>query len=136
MKLASIDIGTNTILMTISEYDEVNNRLIILKDIHNVARLGEGVDNNKYICDAAIERARAILNEYKQICVADGVHHILACATSAMRDAQNSKDVIDIFSSILDSQVEIIAGELEAKLSFIGTIDSNKLSAVIDIGGR
>lgn len=135
MNIASIDIGTNTVLMTIANYDSENRTLNILKDCHNIARLGEGVDKNRSISQKAMERAENILLKYKEIALTNNVIRILACGTSALRDAQNKEEVINRLSEKLESQIEIIDGESEAKFSFIGTVDNSEPSAVIDIGG-
>src|SRR5688500_4739078 len=95
---AAIDIGTNTLLMLISE--EQNGVLKIIRDEHSIARLGEGVDAFKTIQPKAIERAITILKKYREICDELGVSQIRAVATSAMRDAKNRGEVCEIFKNI------------------------------------
>lgn len=133
-RYAAIDIGTNTILMMIAELDQ-NKQLRVVHDIHKIARLGEDLGENGYICDAAIERAKTILIEYKEICTKEQVSKIRICATSAMRDASNSDFVKEEFGNIFQTELNIISGLEEAKLSFLGTVEASEKSTVIDIGG-
>lgn len=132
--LASIDIGTNTILMTIATGDSPSN-FKILEDIHSIARLGEGVSKTKIISQDAVKRAELILKDYRLILDKHKVERVLAVCTSAMRDARNGLEIIHLFEKILNGKVIIIEGEKEANLSFYGTIEDPLESAVIDIGG-
>ncbi len=133
-RIASIDIGTNTILMMIADKfpdGEIN----VIEDQHALARLGEDLSKNNKIKKTAINRAIDILQRYKILINALKVNQIRAVATSAMRDASNADDVIKLFENILESEVRIISGEQEAFFSFIGTIESELPSIVVDIGG-
>jgi exopolyphosphatase / guanosine-5'-triphosphate,3'-diphosphate pyrophosphatase len=133
-RIAAIDIGTNTILMVIGEKAH-DGKLIILRDEHDIARLGEGVDSNKLIQPIAIERAKKILTKYKAICDSLQVDKIVAAGTSALRDSSNKDEVCWEFASILNSEINIIPGETEANLSFLGTAEGLSPSLVLDIGG-
>ncbi len=133
MKIASIDIGTNTILLLIIEY--TNGKYEIIEDHHKIARLGEGLDKSGEISAEAIERATKILDIYHNRIIQQNVSNIVTVATSAMRDAKNSNVVKDIFEKIIESKIEIIEGKEEARLSFLGSIEDDKLNTVIDIGG-
>jgi exopolyphosphatase/guanosine-5'-triphosphate,3'-diphosphate pyrophosphatase len=134
MKLSSIDIGTNTLLIVIAEQQD-NKQLNILHDIHSIARLGEGVDKTGIIKEEALERAVVIAQEYERICVQEGVTHKVAIATSAVRDATNGVAVCRKLSQVLGCEVRTISGDEEARLSFIGTSESLNKTTVIDIGG-
>lgn len=134
MRIASIDIGTNTILMLIVE-SIGNSEFQILNQQFSTPRLGEGVDKNGIISQNAIDRALEVLSNYKKICNDYKVDVIKAVGTSALRDAKNSSEVLKIFKSILNYDVEVISGENEAYLSFIGSVNSTKRSLLIDIGG-
>ncbi|ROL61350.1 hypothetical protein D9V86_06230 [Bacteroidetes/Chlorobi group bacterium ChocPot_Mid] len=134
-RYATIDIGTNTILILIAESDN-KETFKVITDEHSLARLGQGIgSNHKRILDEAIERAKKILINYKSICNKYNVEKIYAVATSAMRDAENRDDVKRTFEEIIDSEIEIISGEKEARFSFSGAIEDDNDSVVIDIGG-
>jgi len=133
MKIASIDIGTNTILLLIAEF--IDSKLEIIEDYHNIARLGEGLDKSGYISESAISRALKILEFYSERIEFHNIKTIEIVATSAMRDANNSFEVKRSLESIIKSNIYIIEGKEEAKYSFIGSIEDDKLNTVIDIGG-
>lgn len=134
MKIASIDIGTNTILMLIADVD-LSGNINVIHEEFAIARLGENTDKTAIICEDAIIRASKILEQYKNICRAHNVDIILPVATSAMREATN-KDIAKLkFESILGFPLIIINGETEALLSYIGTVASDETALLIDIGG-
>lgn len=136
MICASIDIGTNTLLLLIAEV--INGKIDkVLTDEHQIARLGEGLDKSGIISDNAIMRATRLLYDYKNIITEHKVELVRASATSAMRDASNSGDVKELFETILNSPIEIIAGIDEARISYLGSLEelSDKSDIVLDIGG-
>lgn len=132
--LSAIDIGSNTILMLIAK-DLGNKQYEIVKDVHAIARLGEGLAQTGIINNQSILRAEKILEEYKRICENFGVIQIKSVATSAIRESKNGLEVSQRLSSVLGSNIEIISGNEEAYLSFIGTVDTDDLCTVVDIGG-
>ncbi|NLO18562.1 MAG: hypothetical protein GX121_01570 [Ignavibacteria bacterium] len=132
-RFASFDIGSNTILMLIVEKD--SNKLKVLRDEQAIARLGENVWETNSISDEAIHRAEAILKKFKSICDKVQVKKIFAIASSAIREARNGKAVAGALSNILDTEINIISGNKEAELSYLGTVENEEPSLVIDIGG-
>ena len=134
MRIASIDIGTNTLLLLIGEV-QADGSLSIVHDEHSIARLGEGVHASKCINEKAIERASDILHRYRHLCESFQVEKISIVATSAMRDADNAEYVCSILSSIIQSPISIISGKEEAYLSYIGSKESFNNPTIIDIGG-
>lgn len=132
-KIASIDIGTNTILMTIATSD--GGVLTTIRDEHSIARLGEGVNKSGKLKDEAIDRSAKILENYYTICQTENVSKILPVGTSALRDSSNAADALRRFENILRCPVRLISGDEEARLSFMGTAESSKKSFVVDIGG-
>jgi exopolyphosphatase / guanosine-5'-triphosphate,3'-diphosphate pyrophosphatase len=134
MTVAAIDIGTNTLLMTIGRREQ-NHSITILHDAHNIARLGEGVDENKMIQPQALARAVAILEEYRALCKEYHVDHIVAVTTSAVRDAANRSAVLEAMSSAVGAPILMISGEDEARYSFLGGAETDACVTVMDIGG-
>ncbi|MBL7992666.1 MAG: Ppx/GppA family phosphatase [Candidatus Kapabacteria bacterium] len=141
MKIASIDIGTNTLLLLLGEHNNTvksdfqTTDIVILNDIHSIARLGEGVSRTGVISDEAFARSADILHHYKYLCDAHNVAHITAVATSAVRDAQNGHSVCERLGAILNCEIHCISGDEEARFSFIGTNETGDLCTVVDIGG-
>ncbi|HOM06034.1 MAG TPA: hypothetical protein PLU67_11165 [Candidatus Kapabacteria bacterium] len=131
---AGIDIGTNTILMTIAKGTSPSE-FVVLDDVHSIARLGEDVDKTGLISASAIKRAELILKDYAQIMNKHKVDTALSVCTSSMRLAKNNLEVLQLFKKILGCEVIIVSGEVEAELSFTGTIETPDEALVIDIGG-
>lgn len=134
MPYAAIDIGTNTVLLLVGEVSG-DGSLVVLHDSHAIARLGQGVDKQRNISSEAITRAEIILQNYRKICADYGVSHIDAVATSAVRDTANRERVIEALSAALHAPVRCIAGDEEARLSFLGAAEHSHLCTVVDIGG-
>ncbi len=138
MRVAALDIGTNTALMLIAERGE-NSSLIIIRDEHSIARLGEGVDKTHRISDAAYSRLHDILTRYKVIIDESNIDRVVAVGTSAMRDATNRNDIISRVKNEFGIAVDVISGIEEAHLTYRGATfeipSDSSLTAVIDIGG-
>ncbi len=133
-KIASVDIGTNTLLMLVG-YSLDKNNVFISSDNHSIARLGEDVDRTKHIGYEARERAKTILRSYKTQCDEQGVVRIVAVATSAVRDAVNGQEVCEELAAVIGAEIRVISGEEEARLSFFGSVETDERCTVIDIGG-
>ena len=133
-RLAAIDIGTNTILMVIAEVEKDSSYKII-SDSHEIARLGEGLGKTGRISDDAIERGKTILSKYSIVCNENQVDKINVVCTSALRDAENSANVIHAFKSVINAEFDIISGLEEAQMSYSGTAENYSQTVVIDIGG-
>jgi len=140
MRIATIDIGTNTILMLIAEI-EPNGQINILGDYHYIARIGEGVDQHCVIQEKAFERAYNVFLELKKIAESSKVDKIIAFGTSALRSAKNRDVFLNFIKKELSIEVKVISNEEEAKLTYLGAafdyLQSNLIYDIlaIDIGG-
>ncbi len=136
----TIDIGTNTMLMLIADYDKETSLVRTLLDIQRVPRLGKGVDSNRNILPESIQKAIDILNEYKGISSEYKSKTITATATSFIRDAHNRDEFIKSVKDSTGIQIEILSGSDEAKWTYLGGIYDkldNSIGRIttIDIGG-
>ncbi len=136
-RVAAIDCGTNSIRLLIADISGSN-----LREIYRgmeIVRLGQGVDKNKSFHPDAIDRTLRATELFAGEIKKRGVQAIRFCATSATRDAANRELFIDGVNAILGVEPEVISGEQEAELSFIGaTYQLNQIGApylVVDIGG-
>jgi exopolyphosphatase/guanosine-5'-triphosphate,3'-diphosphate pyrophosphatase len=104
-----------------------------------IVRLGQGVDQNKAFHPAAIARTLSAVEKFSAQISSKGVEKVRFCATSATRDAANRQVFIDGVMKILGVEVEVIPGEEEAELSFIGATKELPQKEgpflVVDIGG-
>ena len=136
-RVAAIDCGTNSIRLLIADisagsFREIDRRM-------EIVRLGQGVDQNKSFHPDAIERTLAAVSDFALEISRRGVSRVRFCATSATRDASNRAIFIEGVKSILGVEPEVISGEEEARLSFLGATqelhDSESPFLVVDIGG-
>ncbi|MCZ7555617.1 MAG: Ppx/GppA family phosphatase [Bacteroidia bacterium] len=138
MRVASIDIGTNTILMLIADLAE-NGTLTVLSDEQRIARVGKGVDKTGAIAWEAFSRSESILEEYLATARSMRVDVIRATGTSALRDAHNREDYLNYMQQRLDLDIEILDGADEALWTYGGAIsgftERKGRFAVLDIGG-
>lgn len=136
MKVAAIDMGTNTFLCLIAEKSQ--EQITVKKDLYRVVRLGEGVAQNKHFTPQALARAKECLEWFCQEIQAEGVNKVLAAATAAARDVDNSGEIRHICQA-LNIPLEIIEGTREAELTYRGACydlsPQPKSRLVIDIGG-
>ncbi|MBS1969133.1 MAG: Ppx/GppA family phosphatase [Bdellovibrionales bacterium] len=137
MKVAALDLGTNTFLCLIVEGDKSGIKRV-LSDQAKVVRLGQGVDRTGAFHPEALARAKTCLTEFKKEIDRHGVDRILAMATSAARDASNGKELFKIGED-LGIPIEIIPGADEARITFAGategSIQGKENCVVIDVGG-
>jgi exopolyphosphatase/guanosine-5'-triphosphate,3'-diphosphate pyrophosphatase len=138
MKVAALDLGTNTFLCLIAEGDAKNGITKVHKDLMKVVRLGQDIDKTKQLHPEALKRAKACLEEFKKEIDAQKVDKILAMATSAARDATNGEELFKIGRE-LNIPIEIIPGEDEARITYqgatAGRAADGKTLLVIDVGG-
>ncbi len=136
-RVASIDIGTNTILLLIAEMKE--GALEPLLEKETVVRLGEDLQKNGFLSEGAMERGIQTLSQYLEACHEMKVQRIFAVGTSALREAKNTGDFLKMVEEKLNLSIEIISGEEEAQLSFLAVTrdlkEPRKPILVIDVGG-
>jgi exopolyphosphatase/guanosine-5'-triphosphate,3'-diphosphate pyrophosphatase len=141
VKVAGIDMGTNSTRLLVGEIDHRDGALVTLDRRMTITRLGEGVDASRQLAPAAIERTLAALREYRSaIDALGGVDAIRATATSAARDATNRDDFFGPAAEIIGTELELLPGAEEAALSFLGATNDLGGAAdapylVVDIGG-
>lgn len=138
MKIGTIDIGTNSMRLLTAVYE--NGKLIDRKKYINTTRIGQGVDDKGYISKEAIDRNIEALKEFKAICDKEGCDYVYCMGTSALRDSKNSSEFIELAKKETSVDVEIITGERESNLGFLGVLegvekDDSEEILVIDIGG-
>lgn len=138
MNIASIDIGSNTVLMLIAEVDLQTKHLSTIKNYYEMPRLAKGLKSSGRISDEKIYSLFKILENYKSEIEKYSCSKIIATATNAFRIANNANDIIDEVKKKFDINIEVIEGQDEAVYSYLGASSlskENQLNAVIDIGG-
>jgi exopolyphosphatase / guanosine-5'-triphosphate,3'-diphosphate pyrophosphatase len=144
-RVAAIDQGTNSIRLLVAEPLEGNGCGEIARDMV-ITRLGQGVDKTGRIDPEALARTVAVLARYCRRAHALGAERIRVAATSAVRDAANRDEFAAAVREHAGSELEVISGEREAGLSFLGGTfglddpdggvpDAPAPYLVLDIGG-
>lgn len=136
MRVAAIDCGTNSIRLLIA--DVAGGGLVDVARRMEIVRLGEGVDRTGRLSDEALARTRKALIGYAAEIAELGVGPVRMCATSASRDAANAQDFRDMVRGVLGVDPEVITGDEEARLSFVGAVtglDAERPYLIVDIGG-
>ena len=136
-RFAVLDQGTNSIRLLVAEPGEGGGFRELARDMV-ITRLGQGVDETGRIAPEALERTVAVLATFCRRARALHATLIRLAATSAVRDAAN-RDVLA--AAVLEhtgSEMEVISGEREAELSFLGAtrgLEAEPPFLVLDIGG-
>jgi exopolyphosphatase / guanosine-5'-triphosphate,3'-diphosphate pyrophosphatase len=138
MKLAAIDVGTNTTLLLLAEARGPQD-ITVLADRAEITRLGRGIGGDGRLGAAGIERTLAVLGQYAALAREHGAA-IAAVGTEALRRAPNAGDFLAPAAASLGAPVEVIDGEREAALSYRAAATSFPAAAagrmvVADIGG-
>jgi exopolyphosphatase/guanosine-5'-triphosphate,3'-diphosphate pyrophosphatase len=140
VRLAGIDIGTNSTRLLVADVDgrDRDARVTPLDRRMRITRLGQGVDASRRLHTDAIARTLDALREYRVAMDELGVEAVRAAATSASRDAANRDDFFVPATELLGVEPELLTGEEEGGLSFLGATAGLAEPApylIVDIGG-
>lgn len=142
MKLAAIDLGSNAIRLLISDVIEGPQGTIDFNKnalVRVPLRLGFDVFEQGRISDAKAEKLLKTIQSYKLLLDVYEVEHLKACATAAMRDAQNAAEVIELIKKETGIEIEVISGQDEAAYIYENhvaeNLNSQKAYLYIDVGG-
>jgi exopolyphosphatase/guanosine-5'-triphosphate,3'-diphosphate pyrophosphatase len=137
-RLAAIDVGTNTIRLTVAEVED-DGTYRILDEEREMVRLGEHLDRTGRLSDEAVERALTALGKMKAIADGFEVTEIRAIATSAVREAANGRGFLREVLRRHKVRIDVISGDEEAQLAFRSAARhfdlEGRSTAVVDIGG-
>ncbi|WP_078811188.1 Ppx/GppA phosphatase family protein [Selenihalanaerobacter shriftii] len=138
-RMAAIDIGTNSTRLLIGRLLETGQIRPLVTELRTT-RLGDGVDASRSLKGEAMNRVIKALKEYKELINQQKLDKVRVVATSAVRDSSNQREFIKKVKIETGLEVDVISGEEEAELSYLGVIKglSNSLldaNLVIDIGG-
>ena len=130
-----MDIGSNTVRLSV--YKERNGEAVILFSEKDQVSLKSYVKDGK-LTNKGIKRLYNTLKKFKALVDnfedIDGVYPF---ATATVRDVANRKEILDLMKKDLDLDIEVLSGEEEAKLAFVGASVSTEVKegVLCDIGG-
>ena len=134
---AAVDIGSNSVRLKISRL--VSHRLVEIQEDREVTRLGESVFRSGFLSPEAIALTVKVLRRFHRAAQKVGADSVRVVATSALRDARNSRAFLEWVRSATGWRVEIISGLEEARLIHLGLTSTLRVntspSLMIDLGG-
>ena len=128
MKYGVIDIGSNSVRLMISENGQT------IKKYVKTTRLAENMEADNKLHVVSMERTACAVSFFVNMAKEQNVSQIYIFATAAVRQAINKQDFLSLVKNLTDIDVDIIAGELEAKLGAMGALNG-KDGGIIDVGG-
>ena len=138
IRVASIDIGTNTVRLLILEM-KPDGSLREVSQARAITRLGKGMDTGKKLLDDRMDETISVLAKFRDECRKFEPLTIRTVATSAVREAGNQKNFVSRIKKEADLEIEIIPWEKEADLMVKGVLwklpNIQKNVLVFDIGG-
>src|SRR4051794_17268140 len=120
MRVAAIDIGTNSVLLLVAE--RRGNVVVPVVERATITRLGQGVDATRALAPEAARRTLDCLARYAEEIRASGALHVAVAGTSAMRDAAGGESFRAEAKSLLGVEPRVISGREEAELTFEGAM--------------
>jgi exopolyphosphatase/guanosine-5'-triphosphate,3'-diphosphate pyrophosphatase len=138
MRLGVLDVGSNTVHFLVVDAHQGGHPLPVFShkaELH----LGDNLDEGSRLSRSCAMRLRGFVSEALQIAEDKGVEELLAFATSAVRDAVNSEDVLASIKSETGIDIVVLSGPEEARLTFLAARrwfgwSSGKV-LMLDIGG-
>lgn len=141
LRFAAIDIGSNAIRMLLTHVFEGENGPSFKREslLRMPIRLGEDVFSRQAISHQKAHQLLLAMCAFKQLLQVFEPHDMMACATSAMRDASNGEEILREIHQVAGLSLQIISGAEEAQLLFSNSIaeklEGGKTYLYIDVGG-
>ena len=137
VKLASIDLGSNSTRILIAEV--IGEKFDVLERVHVVTKMSENIEQSKEISIQAYKRVDSALRNFKKLLIKNDVDDVFVVGTAALRDAKNADKVIENIRKKYDFEVEVLSGHDEGITTSIGVLHFMKKIEnflIVDIGGR
>ena len=137
VKLASIDLGSNSTRLLIAEVNDQG--LNVLTRMHIVTKMSEKIEQTGEISTEAFKRVNSALRNFKKLLIENDVDDVFVVGTAALRDAKNSEEIIENIKRKYDFEVEVLSGHEEGITTSIGVLhfmENTENFLIIDIGGR
>lgn len=135
---AAIDIGTNSFRLLVSEI--IGDKLKPLVKKLETVRLGKGMTGSNFLSQTSIELGLKVLSSFVMTVASYKPVFCRACGTEALRRAANSAEFLRKAAFLLGDKVEIISGEQEATMTYLGVASHLDLHTtdpvlIVDVGG-
>lgn len=138
MRVAAIDIGSNSIHLVVAEI-EADGRFRVLDRAKENVRLGSRTLTEGSLAPEAMELGLQTLGSFKMLAERQGANRIQAVATCAVREAKNGGEFVKRAKDELGLRIDVVPGREEARLIYLGASHALDLrhepSVIVDIGG-
>ena len=137
VKLASIDLGSNSTRILIAEVN--GEKFDVLERLHVVTKMSENIEQSKEISIQAYKRVDSALRNFNKLLIKNDVDDVFVVGTAALRDAKNAEKIIENIRKKYDFEVEVLSGHDEGITTSIGVLHFMKKIEnflIVDIGGR
>lgn len=139
MKLGILDMGTNSIHLVLVEIGK-DLSIQVIDRAKETTRLGDTSFQDGYLSETAIHRGISAVRRFKKLADIHGVAKLKAVATSAVREAVNGGDFLEMIEQETGISVDVITGDEEARLIYLAVKHSipfakGRPSLIVDIGG-
>ena len=136
MRVAAVDLGTNTTRLLVADLEDGDLEEVVRRE--EITRLGESVDRRRILLPTAIARVRNVLVDYRREAEQLGAERVLAVGTSAVRDADNGEAFLGEVEWSYGFTTRLLDGGEEAEMMLRGVASDRAVAAgtlVVDIGG-
>ncbi|MEH2056938.1 MAG: Ppx/GppA phosphatase family protein [Nostoc sp.] len=137
--IAAIDLGTNSLHMVVVKIDPTLPAFSIIAREKETVRLGDRNLTTGELKPEIIKKAIAALGRFQEVAKTINAETIIAVATSAVREAPNGKDFLQMVETELGLSVDLISGQEEARRIYLGVLSgmefNNQPHIIVDIGG-
>jgi len=141
LRLASLDLGTNSTRLLVADCDGARTETVDRRMV--ITRLGEGVDESHQLLSAAVERTEVAIAGFVEAMRPLKPEGMTAAATSVLRDSRNGQKFLDRAEEMLSTRPRILSGDDEGRMSFLGAVSDLEglvpggagTVLVFDIGG-
>lgn len=138
MRVAAIDLGTNTVRLLVAEADSAGGYRTVFAD-QEITRLGQGLMPEGMLLPEPIRRTLAVLQRFRQAAESHHATRIAVAGTSALREAKNPEAFLAGARREAGLQVRVLSGEEEARLTLLGVRAAVPVARgrllMMDIGG-
>lgn len=137
--VAAIDVGTNSTHMLVASVDVALGTFSIDLAEKSNTRLGERDPDTGELTPEAMARGLESLRHFRELALSHQVEQIVIAATSAVREAPNGREYLQVIKDQLELDVDLVSGPEEARLIYLGVLSGmpfgDRPHLVLDIGG-
>ncbi|HXD69135.1 MAG TPA: Ppx/GppA phosphatase family protein [Gaiellales bacterium] len=136
-RVGAVDIGTNSTRLLVADVSDEGG-IAEVERLLEITRLGDRVDADGRLSDAAVARVDAVLERYAARAEELEAGTVLAVATSAVRDAENGREFLDGTVARHGFEPRLLTGEEEAEMTYRGVCSRAAVAEsvlICDIGG-